>query len=234
MRGRCIGDTYSHVARVPERWREVSVKILLIDDHALFRAGLRMLLGTIGENVSCIEAGNITDALVLLEQHTDLQMCLLDLALKNEHGLAAIHRIKETAPQVAVVVVSGAEDSATISRCIDAGAMSFIPKSVTPEVLKHALQQVLSGAVYLPDQIVSAIEKHATGPHLTPRQLQVLLALSRGLPTKLIARELELSEYTVKDHIALVFQALGARNRTEAVIKASQLHLQEMAATVHE
>ena len=202
------------------------MKILLVDDHTLFRAGLRMLLATIGQNVSCLEAGNISEALALLTEHTDLQMCLLDLSLKNEHGLNAIQKIKETAPQVAVVVVSGAEDSATIARCIDAGAMSFIPKSVTPDVLKHALQQVLGGAVYLPDQIVSAIENRVASPHLTPRQLQVLQALSRGLPTKLIARELELSEYTVKDHIALVFQALGARNRTEAVIKASQLHLQ--------
>jgi DNA-binding NarL/FixJ family response regulator len=205
---------------------EVDVKILLVDDHTLFRAGLRMLLATIGQNVCCLEAGNISEALALLTEHTDLQMCLLDLSLKNEHGLNAIQKIKETAPQVAVVVVSGAEDSATIARCIDAGAMSFIPKSVTPDVLKHALQQVLGGAVYLPDQIVSAIENRVASPHLTPRQLQVLQALSRGLPTKLIARELELSEYTVKDHIALVFQALGARNRTEAVIKASQLHLQ--------
>jgi DNA-binding NarL/FixJ family response regulator len=201
------------------------VKILLIDDHALFRAGLRMLLATIGQNVTCVEAGNIDQALLLLGQHPDLQMCLLDLALKNEHGLAAIARIKEVAPQVAVVVVSGAEDAATIARCIDAGAMSFIPKSVTPDVLKHALQQVLNGAVYLPDQIISAIENQPKPPHLTPRQLQVLNALSRGLPTKLIARELDLSEYTVKDHIAVVFQALGARNRTEAVIKASQLQL---------
>lgn len=221
-------------ARNARRRREAEVKTLLIDDHALFRAGLRMLLATIGGNVTCLEAGNVNDALALLEQHADIQMCLLDLALKNEHGLGAIQRIKASAPQVAVVVVSGAEDSATIARCIDAGAMSFIPKSVTPDVLKHALQQVLNGAVYLPDQIVSAIENQPPCPHLTPRQLQVLNALSRGLPTKLIARELELSEYTVKDHIALLFQALGARNRTEAVIKASQLRLQEMTASVHE
>ena len=87
--------------------------------------------------------------MALLEREPDVQMCL-DLALKNEHGLGAIQRIKESAPHVAVVVVSGAEDSATIARCIDAGAMSFIPKSVTPDVLKHALQQVLGGAVYLP------------------------------------------------------------------------------------
>jgi DNA-binding NarL/FixJ family response regulator len=208
------------------------VKILIVDDHALFRAGLRMLLGTIGQNVECLEAANVSDALALISQHADIQLCLLDLALKNEHGLDAVQKIKETAPQVAVVVVSGADDSATIRSCIDAGAMSFIPKSVTPEVMTKALHHVLSGAVYLPEQIVSAMQGAPPRPLLTPRQLQVLHCLSRGLPTKLISRELALSEHTVKEYIALVFQALGVRNRTEAVIKASQLRLQERPTTV--
>jgi DNA-binding NarL/FixJ family response regulator len=209
------------------------VKILIVDDHALFRAGLRMLLSTIGQNVHCLEAANAADALALIAQHADLQLCLLDLALKNEHGFQAIQKIKETAPQVAVVVVSGVDDSATIRSCIDAGAMSFIPKSVTPEVLTQALQHVLSGAVYLPEQIVSAMaDTPQRRPLLTPRQFQVLQCLSRGLPTKLISRELELSEHTVKEYIALVFQALGVRNRTEAVIKAGQLRLQERSAAM--
>jgi DNA-binding NarL/FixJ family response regulator len=208
------------------------VKILIVDDHALFRAGLRLLLSTIGQNVNCLEAADLKEGLALISQHTDLQLCLLDLALKNEHGLDAIQKIKETAPHVAVVVVSGADDVATIRRCIDAGAMSFIPKSVAPEALTQALQHVLKGAVYLPQQIVSALEKTDKHALLTPRQQQVLQCLSRGLPTKLIAREMGLSEHTVKEYIALVFQALGARNRTEAVIKASQLRLQERAATV--
>lgn len=208
------------------------MKILIVDDHALFRAGLRMLLGTIGQNVECLEAANVGDALGLISRHADIQLCLLDLALKNEHGLDAVQKIKETAPQVAVVVVSGADDSATIRSCIDAGAMSFIPKSVTPEVMTKALHHVLNGAVYLPEQIVSAMQGAPRRPLLTPRQLQVLHCLSRGLPTKLISRELALSEHTVKEYIALVFQALGARNRTEAVIKASQLRLQERPTTV--
>jgi DNA-binding NarL/FixJ family response regulator len=206
------------------------VKILIVDDHALFRAGLRMLLATIGQDVTCMEAANLVEAQTLIAQHADLQICLLDLTLKDEHGLDAIHSIKETAPQVAVVVVSGVEESAMIRQCIDAGAMSFIPKSVSPEILTRALQQVLSGVVYLPEQIVNAMSATQPRPLLTPRQLQVLSCLSRGLPTKLIARELELSEHTVKEYIALVFQALGVRNRTEAVIKAGQLRLQEAAA----
>jgi DNA-binding NarL/FixJ family response regulator len=210
------------------------VKILIVDDHALFRAGLRMLLSTIGRNVLCIEAGSITYGLALISKNPELQLCMLYLTLKNEQGLAEINKIKAAAPQVAVVVVSGSDDSDTIGSCIDAGAMSFIPKSVTPDVLKQALHHILRGAVYLPDQIVSAIEHQPVGPQLTPRQQQVLQALSRGLPTKLIAHELSLSEHTIKDHIAAVFAALGVRNRTQAVIKASQLQLQELSTAVRE
>jgi DNA-binding NarL/FixJ family response regulator len=205
------------------------VKILIVDDHALFRAGLRMLLATIGQNVSCLECGSIDAALDCIAQHPDLTLCLLDLSLKNESGLGAIQKIKAAAPQVSIVIVSGADDSATIRSCIDAGAMSFIPKSVTPEVLTQALQHVLRGAVFLPEQIVSALAE-SPAVNLTPRQSQVLNCLNRGLPTKLIARELELSEHTVKDHIAMLFQVLGASNRTEAVIKASRLRLQESVA----
>lgn len=199
------------------------MKILIVDDHALFRAGLRMLLATIGHNVSCLEAATAAEALATIAQDTDIELCLLDLSLKNEHGFGVIAHIKNTAPHVAVVVVSGSEDSATIRSCIDAGAMSYIPKSVAPEVLTHALQRVLTGAVYLPDQVVSALDAAALPAALTPRQQQVLQCLSRGLPTKLIARELDLSEHTVKEYIAIIFQALGVHNRTEAVIKASQM-----------
>jgi DNA-binding NarL/FixJ family response regulator len=207
------------------------VKILIIDDHALFRAGLRMLLSTIGHNVVCIEAGTIADALALIAKHPDLQLCLLDLTLKNEQAIGAIRGIKDLAPQVSVVVVSGADDNNTISSCIDAGAMSFISKSATPDVLKQALGHILKGAVYLPDQINSAMDNGPLSP-LTPRQKQVLQALSRGLPNKLIARELGVSENTIKEHIAAVFAVLGVRNRTEAVIKSSRLQLQEFPATV--
>jgi len=101
-------------------------------------------------------------------QHADIEMCLLDLSLKNEQGFGAIQRIKDTAPQVAVVVVSRSDDSATIRSCIDAGAMSFIPKSVAPEVLTHALQRVLAGAVYLPDQVVSTLAGVPLKGSLTP------------------------------------------------------------------
>jgi DNA-binding NarL/FixJ family response regulator len=205
------------------------MKILIVDDHALFRAGLRMLLPAISIDVACLEAASLTEGLALIDRHPDLQLCLLDLSLKNENGESAIQQIKRDAPHVAIVVVSGADDPATIRSCIDAGAMSFIPKSVSPEILTQALQRVLNGEVYLPPQIVKALDATPLRPTLTPRQMQVLQCLSRGLPTKLISRELNLSEHTVKEYIALVFQAVGAHNRTEAVIKAGQLRLYPVA-----
>jgi DNA-binding NarL/FixJ family response regulator len=206
------------------------VKILLVDDHALFRAGLRMLLTTIRPEARTAEAATVAEAVAYAQQNPDVTLCLLDLTFKQESGLAGVAALKEAAPQAAVVVVSAADDAATIHACLDRGAMGFIPKSLGPDVLTQALQHVLNGIVYLPEQIVSAAPASQPRPSLTPRQLDVLRLLSVGLPTKLIARELNLSEHTVKEHIALIFQALGVRNRTGAVVKGSQLRLLDSAS----
>jgi DNA-binding NarL/FixJ family response regulator len=203
------------------------MKILLVDDHALFRAGLRMLLTTICPDATTFDAGSVSDAIAIAKANPELELCLLDLSFKNESGLSGLSNIKEAAPQAAVVVVSSADDSATIRACLDGGAMSFIPKSLGPDVLTRALQHVLKGTVYLPEQIMNATDGASTRPTLTGRQRDVLRCLSRGLPTKLIARELSLSEHTVKEHIASLFQVLGVRNRTEAVIRGSQWRLLE-------
>jgi DNA-binding NarL/FixJ family response regulator len=199
------------------------VKILLVDDHALFRAGMRMLLKALGGEI-VLEAGDERQALDLIRAHRDIKLCLLDLSLRNGDGLGLLDEIKQLSPNTAVVVVSAAEDNQTIRRCIDAGAMSFIPKSAAPEVLTEALQRVLADEIYLPEMEPDKSESDAR-PTLTPRQRDVLKHLSQGLPTKLIARELGLSEYTIKEHIASIFQTLRVRNRTEAVIRASRLML---------
>lgn len=206
------------------------MKVLIVDDHALFRSGLRMLLATLNRGVTCVEAGSPAEASARIAEHPDIELCLLDLALRNETGLGVIGLVKEAAPRIAVVVVSGVDDVATIRQCIDAGAMSFIPKSAAPEILTQALRHVLAGEVFLPEQVATALDARLPAARLTARQFQVLQALSRGLPTKLIARELSLSEYTVKEHIGGVLEALGARNRTEAVIIASRLGIGTLAA----
>jgi len=203
------------------------MKILLVDDHALFRAGLRMLLTTYHREAVMLEAATMMEALELCAANADLQLCLLDLSLKAEAGLQMLSRLATAAPLAAIVVVSATEDPVTICACLDAGAMSFIPKSAPPAVLAEALRQVLNGAVYLPAQVLTGAANLPDRPMLSARQHQVLRAVSRGLSNKVIAGELGLSESTVKEYLGAVFQALGVRNRTEAVIRAMQFHLLE-------
>ena len=202
------------------------MKTLLVDDHALFRAGLRMLLRTLRPDAVVVEAATVDDALAAAAAHPDLELCLLDLSLKGEHVLDALVRLRHAAPDVAVVIVSGTEEVATMHACIEAGAMSFIPKSVTPEVLLEALRRVMAGTVWLPDAMLAVEAPVAPqSPLLTPRQLDVMRCLNRGLATKSISRELDLSENTVKEHIASIFRALGVHNRTQAVIQAGRLRI---------
>lgn len=198
------------------------MKILLVDDHALFRAGLRLLISAIDGAAQLLEAGTLTEALAAAAQNPDLSLCLLDLTLREDYGLRAMAQLRAAAPAVAVVVVSASEEPGAVRACIDAGAMSFIPKSAEPDVLASALRRVLQGQVALPPGMHADPPAERHRPVLTPRQRDILRGLHRGLPTKVIARELQISEYTAKEHIAKIFEILGVRNRTEAVIKSSR------------
>lgn len=223
-----IGANWLSIRRVNFclRMDAYAMKILLLDDHALFRAGLRLLLETLARGVVIFEAGTIAEALVVAEAHADLQLCLLDLNLRNEDGLELLERIKVCAPDVAVVVVTACDEAAVMRACIDAGAMSFIAKSSPPEVLAEALRHVLSGAIYLPPTLLDGeAEQSEASLSLSPRQRDVLQGLCRGMSTKSIARDLGLSEHTVKDYIAALFKLLDVHNRTEAVIKIGQMRL---------
>ena len=202
------------------------MKILLLDDHALFRAGLRLLLKTLNPNLLTLEAGTIEDALIIADSHPDLNLCLLDINLHKENGLNALIQLKTIAADLVVVVVSASEESTVIRECIDIGAMSFISKSASPEMLSEALKHVLAGEISRPwqvtdDQMPAKNQKIA----LSPRQRDVLRGLCQGLSNKSIARDLTLSEYTIKDYISTIFQILDVSNRTEAVIKAGRMRL---------
>ncbi len=200
--------------------------ILLVDDHALFRGGLRLLLASLSPEVRFLEAASVAEAVAQAHEHQDLRVCLLDLDLKQDHGLPAIGRIRQCAPNAAVVIVSAADDPVTIRACIDAGAMSYIAKSASPEVLTLALRRVLDGEVFLPCSLRAETGGSVTpAPALSPRQQHVLAGLNRGLSTKSIARELAISEHTVKEYLSEIFRLLGVHNRTEAVITASRLRL---------
>lgn len=210
------------------------MKILLVDDHVLFRAGLGMLLLALQGDLQVIECGSRAEALQLAGAHTDLRLCLLDLGLRNENGMSIVAAIKEVNPGIVVVVVSGDESPATIYRALEEGAMGYIPKSVTPEVMTHALKLVLAGGIYLPS---SLIEPRTSSPlpaspspddnglngELTTRQLEVLQCLLRGWPNKLISRHLSLSENTIKTHLSAIYRTLKVATRSQAVIAAGRL-----------
>ncbi|BEP54938.1 hypothetical protein GmRootV118_21820 [Variovorax sp. V118] len=129
------------------------MKVMTLDDHALFRAGLRMLLESMERSAEIFEAATVDEACALALRHPDLAICLLDLELRGEYGLDALVRLKSAAPDIAAVVVSASTDVDIIRGCLEAGAMSFVPKSMPADFLKRAFETVLAGEVYLPQEI---------------------------------------------------------------------------------
>jgi DNA-binding NarL/FixJ family response regulator len=210
--------------------------VLVVDDHALFREGLKFLLRELDAELALDEAGDCTSALERAAQRR-YDLVLLDLHLPGLKGMDALAALREAIPATPMVVLSGEDNPAVVRAAIEAGAMGFIPKSSTREVLIQALRLVFAGGVYLPPAVLdapaaanlpapgAASDSPAARLGLTPRQMDVLRCVIQGKPNKSIARELDISEGTVKAHLSSVMQALGARNRTEAVYAAAKLGL---------
>ncbi|HEV2430439.1 MAG TPA: response regulator transcription factor, partial [Burkholderiales bacterium] len=209
------------------------VHILLVDDHVLFREGLKFLLRSLDAAVELDEAGNRTQALERAAARS-YDLILLDLKLPGVAGMDVLREMREAVPATPLVVLSGEEDPHVVRTAIELGAMGFIPKSSTQEVLIQALRLVLARGVYLPPAVLdhrpaAPAPKSEPGmaklPGLTDRQMDVLRCVIQGKPNKVIARELDISEGTVKAHLSSVMQALGVHNRTEAVFAAAKLGL---------
>jgi DNA-binding NarL/FixJ family response regulator len=203
------------------------VNVLIADDHPLVRDALARTVQQLAADVQVREAGDL-DGLLRLAAQGDADLALVDLNMPGMDGVAGLRRLREAAPTLPVVVASGQEDAVTIRAVLAAGAVGFIPKSERSEVLLGALRLVQSGGTYVPSRLLDA-PPAAAAPGLTPRQLDVLHLLLRGEPNKLIARELGLTEGTVKIHIAAILRVLHARNRTEAVVRARALGIAQQA-----
>jgi len=207
----------------------ILMKILIVDDHALFRVGMKFLLQELSEEVDLTEAANCTAAIELASQ-SEYDLVLLDLKMPGSSGIEALQMFRDVCAATPVVVLSG-EDTPTLVRAsIECGAMGFIPKTSSHEILIQALKLVLYGGVYLPPTVLGEDNQYSPQSDslqklsgLTARQLEVLRELIQGKPNKVIAKNLNMSEHTVKAHLSSVFELLGAHNRTEAVYKAAKL-----------
>lgn len=206
------------------------MKLLLIDDHALFREGVAALVEQRMPDVALQLAGDLNAARSVLAAHPDCRLALLDLGLPDSHGLDGIARLRELAPALPIVVLSADDRPETVLGAIDRGAAGFIPKSADSAAFAGALREVLDGRVHLPRQALlgadtaQADDGEALG--LSPRQVDVLRLLVEGRSNKMIMRELDLSESTVKTHLQAIFRRLGVSSRTQAVVAAARLGLQ--------
>jgi DNA-binding NarL/FixJ family response regulator len=232
------------------------MKVLLIDDHPLILSALQSVILGLGDNVSVSTADSGRAARETLRLDPNHDLVLLDLQLGDADGFDLLAELRTKYPSLPVVVVSASDRTSDVIRAIDMGAMGFVPKRATNETLFDALQQVMSGGVYVPPMSMGADHQptlnaagaihqvrqeaaesaYQTVPSLTqlgltPRQSDVLGLLLKGQPNKLIARELGLSVETVKDHVAAVLRSLGVSSRTQAVIAVSQI-LQKQASVV--
>lgn len=211
------------------------MRILIVDDHALFRQGLRFLLRDLDADLEIAEAADCEQAMRLAAQ--PFSIVLLDLHMPGVAGLEALDAMRHAFESSRIVVLSGEEDPRQVRRAIDAGAAGFIPKSSSPEVLIGALRLVLADGVYLPAVAlkgvgdsevlaVGTITRDRLSEALSERQIDVLRKAVQGKANKVIARELKIAEGTVKSHLSAAFRALGVHNRTEAVYAAAQSGLQ--------
>lgn len=214
------------------------MKVLVIDDHPLIGEALRQLLKALEPDVEPLQAQRAADALAALHESADISLILLDLALPDADGFEFLRELRAQYPSIPVVVLSASDQPEIVMRALDDGAMGFIPKSSNNQVLISALRLVLSGGVYLPPQLLMQRTGHAVAGlpvgkpsasyrdiGLTERQAQVLALLIQGKPNKLICRELDLAEGTVKIHITAILRALKVTTRTQAVIEVGRLGL---------
>jgi len=193
-------------------------RILVVDDHPLMAEALGMAMRTLDRATQVETAGNLESAIAQATE-TSFDLCLLDLGLPDCSGLEALERMRQSLPALPVVVVSGS-------------AMGYIPKTSPRDVLLGAVRLVASGGIYVPVQALTAREAAVAAPAapqpdfgMSARQREVLDLLLKGLPNKLIARKLDISENTAKIHVSAVLRALGVASRTQALIAASRLGL---------
>lgn len=226
----------------------MKLQVLLADDHALFRDGMRYVLQQLSEQVDIICAGDFAETLRQAENNPGIDLALLDLHMPGSDGVSSIRVFHDRFPALPLVVVSGSDQLSEIEWVMEYGAMGFISKTSSGKAMVNALRIVLDGGIYFPPQLLtqstaearSSMPKPATeaaedrnNPNnkfgLTRRQLETLQYLAEGLSNKEIAGKMNLAEGTIKVHVAAAFQILQVNSRMDAVRKAQKLGLISLA-----
>lgn len=207
----------------------MAMTILLADDHALFRDGMRYVLQQLDQQAEILDASSFPEALQQAESSARIDLALVDLNMPGSEGAASVQELHVRFPDIPLVVVSGSDQRDDIERVMEAGAMGFISKMTSGKVMLSALRMVLEGGIYLPPQLLQQTmasmdqgqaDKRSSRSNefgLTTRQMEVLRHLAAGKPNKDIAKEMNLAEGTIKIHVAAVYQALHVSSRLEAV-----------------
>jgi DNA-binding NarL/FixJ family response regulator len=205
-------------------------RLIIADDHPLFRGALRQAVATVLPQARIDETGTFEDLTIALEHDSDVDLILLDLSMPGISGFSGLIYLRAQYPAVPVVIVSASDDVGTIRQSLDFGASGFIPKRFGVDTLRDAILKVMEGDVWVPPDVdMSAVadpemtrlrDRLVT---LTPQQVRVLMMLSEGLLNKQIAYELSVSEATIKAHVSAILQKLGVESRTQAVIAAAKI-----------
>lgn len=206
-------------------------KFLIIDDHPLFREALHSAVELAYPESDTQDAASLDEACSFLTKDNSYDLALLDLSIPGVRGMEGLLHLRTHFPRLPVVVVSGNDDPRIVSQVLAYGAAGFIPKSSKKAVLADAIQHVMSGAVYIPEELSDAgesldektremIQRVAS---LTPQQMKVLKMICDGLLNKQIAYELSVGETTVKAHVSEILRKLNVFSRTQAVIEISKL-----------
>ena len=222
------------------------MKVLIADDHRLIIEGVKIKLAELDPAVESVVAMNLEELDRAVAEHADqLDLALVDIAMPGTQGHQHVARLRAEAPALPVIVLSGSEDVELMRSLIDLGVLGFIPKAYSPDVMLSAIRLVLAGGIYIPPLLLANAQAQGWQPSepatasapagdqsrsidglrslLTERQIDVMRLLSQGKPNKLIARDLGISEGTVKIHLAAIFRALNVRNRVEAVVASRKL-----------